>query len=371
MTDTLRSTLIAPARALFGGAVLCLLPLPALGAQTVEGSAGLAGDLASATISRLGERMEELRDPDQRDNTDLDLTLRLAQPDADRTLAPILDAVPMPVLPSLYLGGEFNAREVPNRSLEIRRSTQSKTALNLWTTGEVEMGRDGSGMLDGGRSLAGLSGGFDLSLSDRSSLGMALGLDQRIGDSTVSALSLATYGSFHPTAHTFVDMVAGASRLAETRTLDAPAFVGGLAQGFGAMTFGYEYRRGVWMVSPYGRAQVSRLGADLLPSLGVAAGAVGASKASAVAGLRTDYAMKAYGLSFKPGLRVELTRDLARTQMVGEADAFGRSGFASLSFTPGIKAEIAPDWSARIEHRTIWDNTASHSSLEMRISGKF
>lgn len=386
MTDTLRSTLALrsvpslfwplswplPWRALSGAAVLGLsIVLPAAAAQTVEGSAGLAGDLANATIARLGERMEDIRDPGEVANSDLDLTLRIAPMDADRTLAPILDAVPMPELPSLYLDSEFKAREAPNRSLEIRRSAQSETPLNLWTTGEVEVGRDGSGMLDGRRSLAGLSGGFDLSPSNRTSLGMALGLDQRIGDSTVSALSLATYGSFHPTASTFVDMVAGASRLAETRSAEAPAFVGGLLQGFGALTFGYEHRRGPWMISPYGRAQVSRLGADLLPALGGGLNGVGASRASAIAGLRTDYAMKAYGFSFKPGLRVELTRDLARTQISGADDVFGRSGLASLSFTPGIRADIAPDWSARIEHKTVWEDASAQSSLEMKISGKF
>ncbi|ALN72520.1 autotransporter outer membrane beta-barrel domain-containing protein [Aureimonas sp. AU20] len=374
MTDTLRSTVFVSPRRLAYSAALALAGAlltasPSFAAQTVEGSTSLAADLASATIARLGERMEEVRDPEQTRNTDLDLTLRIAAPDADRTLAPFLDAVPMPVLPSLYLGEEFNARETPSRALEIRRSAESRTALNLWTTGEVEMGRDGSGMLDGGRSLAGLSGGFDLSLSNRTSLGMALGLDQRIGDSTVSALSLATYGSFHPTARTFVDVVAGASRLAEARSLDAPAFVGGLAQGFGALTFGYEHRRGAWMISPYGRAQVSRLGADLLPALNGAT--VGASKATAIAGLRTDYTMKAYGLSLRPGFRVELNRDLSQAQMRGQDDVFGRSGFASLTFTPGIRADITPDWSARIEHKTIWENASPRSSMEMKISGKF
>jgi len=376
MTDALIMAMPLPSGAWLRNVILpaalsaSLFSSPAGAAQTVEGSTSLAADLASGTIARLGERMEELRDPAQTQNTDLDLTLRIGQAHADRTLDPFLDPVPMPVLPSLYLDDEFNAREVPNRTLEIRRQAKSATPLNLWTGGEVEMGRARSGMLDGGRSSAGLSGGADLAISSRASLGMALGIDQRIGDSTVSALSLATYGSFHPTERTFVDVVGGAARLSESHTQDSPAYVGGLAQGFGALTFGYEHRSGPWMISPYGRAQVSRLGADL-PAFGAASNGIGASKASAVAGLRTDYALKAYGLSLRPGLRVEMLRDLSRTRAIGADDAFGRSGLASLTFTPGIRADITPDWSARIEHKTVWDNASPRSSMEMKISGKF
>lgn len=357
---------LAPLWAAVAFALAGLSP-PAFAAQSVEGSAALASDLASATIARLGERMEDIRDPARIDHTDLDLTLRIAQPDADHTLAPFLDGVPQPVLPSLYFGEEFHARETPDRTMEVRRSAKSKTALNLWTTGEVEMGRDGSGGLDGGRSRAGLSGGFDLSLTNRASLGLALGLDQRIGASTVSALSLASYGSFHPTAQTFVDVVGGASRLQEAHVEGTSPFVAGLPQAFGAVTFGYEHRRGAFMISPYGRAQVSRLGADLRQPSGRGKG-VGASKASAVAGLRTDYAVDAYGLSLRPGLRVELMRDLAQAQAEG---VFGDSGFESLTFTPGIRADFTPDWNARIEHKTVFEDASRRSSMELKISGKF
>ncbi|MBB3999029.1 autotransporter outer membrane beta-barrel domain-containing protein [Aureimonas pseudogalii] len=340
---------------------------PALGG--VAENADLTATLASAVSSRLGDRLERLRDADRKEASGVELTLRLGTVETDAPVDPFLIDDPTPVLPQIYLQDDILTRGVPSRTMEIKRAAQAEGNLDLWWLGSVDLGRRGDGMLAPGRSAAGLSAGFDVKPEADRSYGLALGFDQGLGAAgSVAVPSLAAYGSVHPTTHTFVDAVAGLARV-ETALDPAPAEpalgLSGRTLSFGALTFGYEARKGRWLLSPYGRAELSAIGPFSAPT----SVAVSARRLSAVAGLRADYTLRTEGLLIKPGLRFEMLRDLSRVDAA--SDRLAASSARTFSFSPGIRAELTPDWSARLEHKALWGGAGDTRSVELRIDGKF
>ncbi|MET0258807.1 MAG: hypothetical protein ABW179_09510, partial [Methylobacterium sp.] len=67
----------------------------------VAENADLASTLASAVSSRLGDRLERLRDPDRNEASGVELTLRLGTVETDAPVDPFLTDDPAPVLPTI------------------------------------------------------------------------------------------------------------------------------------------------------------------------------------------------------------------------------------------------------------------------------
>ena len=125
-------------------------------------------------------------------------------------------------------------------------------------------------MIDLNRTSVGIASGFDAELSRQASLGMGLSFDRAIGEAGSfgtrargQGLGAALYGSYNPTAYTFIDVAAGGSWMdfANARYAVDPQDLQygsrAAAQGFGSVSAGYELRDDGFLLSPYGRFEVS------------------------------------------------------------------------------------------------------------------
>ena len=138
----------------------------------------------------------------------------------------------------------------------------------VWAEGNISFGkRDARGVVSGYEfSTSGVSVGVDQRYSDRLTLGVGLGYardsteigaDGSRNQSRGAALSF--YGSYQPTAGSFVDAMLGYGTLDfDTRRFVEPVndFAYGNRKGnqlFGSLAAGHEYRRQGLMFSPYGR----------------------------------------------------------------------------------------------------------------------
>lgn len=164
------------------------------------------------------------------------------------------------------------------RSLNFTASTDGTRfsmpldGLNFWTGGTARFGTRTLGESAGAFrfSTDGLTVGVDKRLNDRLALGAALGYardEADIGDdgsrSKAKGESFSLYGSFHPTPRTYVDALLGFGRA----DLDSDRWVDGFDafaranrradQVFASVAAGYEYRKGSFLVSPYGRIDLA------------------------------------------------------------------------------------------------------------------
>ena len=145
-------------------------------------------------------------------------------------------------------------------------------STGLWVGGSASFGtRDQTSASSALRfGTDGISVGFDHRFDEQLALGMGLGYARsrtKIGadgsQSKSSGLSLAAYGSFHPTPTTFIDGMLG---YGESRH-DSARFVAAAndtarasrhgEQVFGSLAAGYEHRGNGLLVSPYARADFS------------------------------------------------------------------------------------------------------------------
>jgi uncharacterized protein with beta-barrel porin domain len=150
-------------------------------------------------------------------------------------------------------------------------------------------------------------------------------------------VSAAIYGSYHP-GPIFVDGLLGMSHLNfdstrfVTTTGDMASGTRGGTQAFGSLSSGYEYRKGAWLFSPYGRFQAAWTRLDDFTETGAGAynlkyGAQSLSMLSGVAGVRSEYAIPlAWGVLTTQG-RVEYTHDFAGSSLA-------TMGYADLGNTP-------------------------------------
>ncbi|MDR3409576.1 MAG: fibronectin type III domain-containing protein [Formivibrio sp.] len=138
------------------------------------------------------------------------------------------------------------------------------TGLEIWSAGTINVGRQTN--TDANFSTSGISMGSDYRISDSLILGMGVGFGherQTIGSNGThnnsNGYSAVVYGSYQPEQGFFLDGLAGYSRL----DYDAQRFVsstGDFAQSqrqgtqwFSSLSGGYEYQRGKFLLSPYGR----------------------------------------------------------------------------------------------------------------------
>ena len=314
----------------------------ALPASTALAASGL--DAARNTGTRIGERLEQLRDPTG-DTPRLAVDLRLerasAAPAADAWLAP---EAPEPEAPGVD-PGRFELRPLPVRELHLRSDAADPDPSGFWSRGAADLARESSGFLDLGGSLAALSTGFDGVSDHGTARGLAVGIDRnRYGDGgLVTQGSVAAYGTMSPVPGSYVDVIAG--------TVAEPGTPSGEPLLFGSATLGLERRSPGWLVAPYGRFEAARETRD--------ARALGGR---AVLGFRTETSLDARGARLHPQLRLEMER----ARMPGDAG----KGRRVTTLAPALRADFSPDWNARIEHRSVFGETRE-SRLELRVTGRF
>ena len=166
----------------------------------------------------------------------------------------------------------------PESSSSSATSASSSTGsgpkgLGLWIAGTANFGT-----FDAYRQAAGFDSdniavnvGVDQRISPRALVGLSLGYNHDNADissngtrSIANGYSVAMYGSYQPTAQTYLDLVLGGGGLSfDSRRYDADSgsFLTGQRNGsqwFGALTAGYEYHnQGGLLLSPYLRVEQS------------------------------------------------------------------------------------------------------------------
>lgn len=250
-----------------------------------------------------------------------------------------------------------------SRSLDLSGSTDGRTPVPLdgvsfWVGGTASFGTRSLGDEFGSFrfSTDGISVGADRRLGDRLALGVGLGFARDrsdiLGDGTnnrARGRSFAAYGTYHPSPRTYLDTVLGFGTL----TFDSERWVTGFDdfarasrkgdQFFGSVAYGYEYRRGATLVSPYGRLDVTedRLKRATESGAGVAALTYEEQRlrtTSATAGLRIESTHETDYGRVTPRARVEFRHD------------FEGSRSASLSYADqyqGLAYSVTPAGSTR------------------------
>ncbi|WP_136625060.1 autotransporter domain-containing protein [Aureimonas flava] len=331
-------------------------------AAQLEAALRTASDLALAASARLNARIEAVRDPDTVAMSAVDLDLRLARAQADRTLDPFLGSSE-PDMPVLLWDNDFDWRPVPAVELEVNRRTTSDGTGDLWGSGVIELGRDPDGMIASRQSRADVATGFDLPLSARGAAGVAAGFNRAQGGTgTLDLPTVSTYGTFAPTPASFVDLAAGLGPLHASAASAGGAIDAGEA-GFATATYGSRFLAGTVVLSPYGRVETAVIRAQ--PRGVDARSALLASRTSAVAGIRTTRPIVRPDYTLAPALRVEVRQDLARAQ------SLGRLVSRELTIAPEIETELAPNWTARVEHLSRFGGDGDTRSLQLRLEAKF
>jgi len=280
-------------------------------AGVVDAQAQAARRFASAQAGNYQRRMESLhRAPPPQRNAEASPVASVAAVDPPskplRAVSPSLMPVGL-VMPLVDA--------VASRSLDVSGSTPVAglaTGTNVWIGGTAQFGRrDADGTVSGLRfSSDGVSIGIDRRFGERLALGLGVGFGRDETDigsggsrSKAKGASFAFYGSFQPSATTFIDALLGFGKLdfdSSRHVAAIDAFAVGSRKGdqaFASLAAGAEFRRDGLLVSPYGRFDLS---ADRLKQYGETG--VG------------DYALSFHGQNLRStqlamGVRVESQHD--------------------------------------------------------------
>lgn len=368
--------------------------------QEISGLVGAQVDMgrrfARVQSRRLHERMEVLRDATDRQTSGYAIRIGTSDGWADESALERewreLDA-DMPA--------SHHAEETPwlgDRPDEMearRRFTDEGHAL--WSAGSVDFGRRTNGMIDLDRTSVGIASGFDAELSKRTTLGMGLSFDRATGEAggfgtraRGQGLGAALYGSYNPTPFTFIDVAAGGSWIdyANARYAVQPKEVHygsrAAAQGFGSVSAGYELRDDGFLLSPYGRFEVSHTRFDpmdqTIGEADVTLGEQTVDSVLAILAVRGEYTIELSNMVLKPGARAELTHEVSGASRVSPVAGGGLvlPDFASagigreqLTVAPGIKAEFGDEWSAGLEYRNVLNNDGRDETITFRIGHSF
>ncbi|WP_416066529.1 autotransporter domain-containing protein [Rhizobium sp. ZK1] len=269
----------------------------------------------------------------------------------------------------------------------------------VWSGGFVDFADTGNGDLDIGSTTVGVSAGVDYRFSDRfvGGFGLGYGHDKSdVGDdgteSRGAAYSAAIYGSFKAAENLFLDGLIGASRL----DFDSSRYVassGDLASGnrdgrqmFGSLTAAYEFRNRTWLVSPYGRFELSRSWLDGFTEngggiYGLTYGDQTVDTAAGVIGLRLSYTMLMDWGALTPGMRAEYTHDFASSSRL-------RLGYADIGTLPyqfeaeesgddystlglSLDAALLNNWAVGVEYRAAVGSGRQDHAVGIRVRSEF
>lgn len=272
--------------------------------------------------------------------------------------------------------------------------------LAVWTGGFVNFGARNGGGIDLDYTMAGVSGGVDYRFSESfvGGFGVGYGRDHTdIGSngtqSRANAFSAAVYGSYNPADNLFIDGLLGGSWLdfASRRFITASGdFATGNRSGkqlFGALTTSYEFRDTHWLVSPYGRIELSRSWLDGFTETGggghgLSYGDQAIDTLSSAIGVRASYAFEMEWGVLTPGIRAEYTHDFAGSSRasLGYTDSGGLPfaidvdpsvrDFATLGLSLDMQFDNAAN--LRLDYGTSFGGSGNHDHrFGARLGMKF
>ncbi|EKF18647.1 outer membrane autotransporter barrel domain-containing protein [Nitratireductor pacificus pht-3B] len=269
----------------------------------------------------------------------------------------------------------------------------------IWTGGFVDFSQSDNGGIDLDGTLVGVSAGIDYRFSDRfiGGFGVGFGRDRTdIGangtESTGLAYSAALYGSYKPADNFFIDGLIGASWL----DFDSRRYItatGDFAMGsrsgqqvFGSLSAAYEFRDETWLLSPYGRIEMSRTWLDGFAeegggTFGLRYGDQTIDTVSGVIGLRAEYAFKRSWGTLTPGARIEYTHDFAGSSQAKlgyidldhlpywlDVEASSRS-YVTLGLS--LDAELPQAWTLGVDYRTAFGNARQDHTFGLKVGKQF
>ncbi len=269
----------------------------------------------------------------------------------------------------------------------------------VWTSGFVNFGEREDGRLDLDYTLAGVSGGIDYRFSEELIAGVGVGYGRDSTDvgnngtqSRANAYSAAFYGSYTPFENLFIDALLGGSVLDfnSVRFIAADSnFTSGRRNGsqlFGSLTAAYEFRNESWLVSPYGRVEMSRSWLQGFSEAGdstyrLTYGDQTVDNVAGVLGLRASYAFDYEWGRLIPGVRAEYALDLKDSgrAIMGYAASGGLpyaldrkdeiSGYGNIGLTLDAIFNV---WSAGLEYRTGFDDSGTRDhAVRIKIETRF
>ncbi|WP_371836140.1 cadherin-like beta sandwich domain-containing protein [Ochrobactrum sp. Q0168] len=352
-------------------------------------------------------RLEQLHDEGDRRKSSLGVRLGgpSSTPQPEDPTNPSSSASSTGISPLGYAPEKRNS--FPGKAIGLKEPEQPSPTIDpdlgpfaLWSSGFVNFGQRDSGKLDLDYTLVGVSGGIDYRFSERfvAGFGVGYGRDRTdIGDegteSRANAYSAAVYGSFKPIDNFFIDALVGGSIL----DFDATRFIttdGSLTDGkrdgnqlFGSLTAAYEFRRETWLVSPYGRMEMSRSWLDGYAERGdsiyrLTYGDQTVDTVTGVIGLRANYAIDYNWGRLTPGVRAEYAHDFQGSSRA----AIGYSALGGLPYALDIEGESSDSgnvglsldfsfenaWTTGLEYRTGFGGSGARDhAFALRVGAKF
>ncbi|WP_295808187.1 cadherin-like beta sandwich domain-containing protein [uncultured Nitratireductor sp.] len=362
---------------------------------------------AQAQTKNFNDRLEQLHDEGDRRRSSMNLSLgyNAKEKRGDRETQQLVErAHDVPGLlgyastsdgraPSDAFGSNAEP-EMPNGSGGIDLG-----AFAVWTGGYINFGGSDDGALDLDHTMVGVSAGVDYRFSRKFVAGFGVGFGRDRTDvgangtqSTGRAYSAAIYGSYKPFDNFFLDGVVGGSWL----DFDSRRYVtatGDFATGnrsghqvFGSLTAAYEFRDDIWLVSPYGRVEMSRTWLDGFTEegggdFGLGYGEQSIDTVSGVIGIRAKYAFRTSWGTLTPGARVEYTHDFAGSSRIHlgyidmdrlpywlDIEASSRS-YMTLGLS--LDAELPQAWTLGFDYRTAFGNDSQDHAFGLEIAKRF
>jgi outer membrane autotransporter protein len=353
-------------------------------------------------------RLEQLHDEGDRRRNSLDIRLGYRQPsashgrtDAQRRLDQMDRNGTNSIAPGLlgYAAESSSTTdpEVVSGAAELQGPYLGSYAV--WAGGFVDFIERDKGRLDIGSTAVGMSAGVDYRFSERfiGGFGVGYGHDKSdVGDngteSRASAYSAAIYGSYKPVANLFLDGLIGGSWL-DFNSDRFVAATGDFALGgrggrqiFGSLTAAYEFRDEKWLISPYGRFELSRSWLDGFEEkgggiYGLTYGDQTVDTVAGVLGIRASYAFMMNWGTLTPGVRAEFTHDFAGSSRarlgytdigtlpyIFDTEEAG-DDYATLGFS--LDAALLNDWALGFEYRTAVGSGRGDHAVGLKVGARY
>ncbi|MEO3998342.1 cadherin-like beta sandwich domain-containing protein [Mesorhizobium sp. CAU 1732] len=367
---------------------------------------GAARRFAQTQTRNFGSRLEQLHNEGDRRASSMNVRFGLqqdssvspAQRELEQLTAARQDASGgqhAGQMPGMLAYGASDANLAPGTATANSELSSSSSLMApdfgpfaFWSGGFVNFSERDSGGIDLDSTMVGVSGGVDYRFSQRFVGGFGVGYSRDQTDigsngteSRGAAFSGALYGSYKPVDNLFIDGLIGASRL----DFDSRRFVtanGEFAEGsrsgaqlFGSLTASYEFRGEKWLISPYGRAELSRSWLDGFTetgggSYGLTYGDQTIDTLSGVLGIRASYAFDMDWGVLTPGVRAEYTHDFDGSSRVslGYTDIGGLPyaididptvrDYATLGLSLDMRFDN--DWDLGFDYRTSFGGSGNH-----------
>ena len=350
-------------------------------------------------------RLEQLHDEGDRRRNSLDIRLGYRQSannrdstDAQRQVDRMGSSTPGP----LGYASDTAASSMPGPQANDSTSAIQGPDLGrfaIWSGGFIDFAAGADKGLDINSTAVGVSAGMDYRFSERFVGGFGIGYGHDKSDagdngteSRGAAYSAAIYGSYKPIENLFLDGLIGGSwldfnsRRYVTTTDELASGNRDGSQIFASLTAAYEFRDKKWLISPYGRFELSRSWLDNFTEkgggiYGLSYGDQTVDTAAGVIGIRASYAIKMDWGTLTPGARAEYTHDFAgasRARLgytdIGtlpyqfKAEASG-DDYTTLGFS--LDAALLNDWTLGLEYRTAFGGGQQDNAVGLKSDPDF